>query len=242
MSFLTKISCISAGIVFIGLAKASITPAATITLESARLGTTGQTGQSGEPVIYSNESIGTNQFLGWRFQLTDPLQVTEIGGHVGTFLPNSNSELDTGNGEVFGAIVSLSDSNAVPKVNPFQLEEEVLASTSFSPGFPSRDVTVPLFVKLNPGNYALIFGTGLFGASGYGFMPDFQQDFPGSSYFFSVDTFWEGGGGFRGARFVVKGESVVFTPIPEPTCTLGLLTLGISGAGLLLKRKHKQGF
>ena len=240
MSFLTKISCISAGIVFIGLARTSITQAATITLESARLGTTGQTGRSGEPVISSNESIGSNQFLGWRFQLTDPLQVTDIGGHLGTFLPNSG--LDFGNGEIFGAIVSLSGSNAVPQVKPFQLEEEVLAATSFNPGFPSRDVTVPLFVKLNPGNYALIFGTGLFGASGYGFMPDFQQDFPGSSYFFSVDTFWEGGGNFSGARFVVKGESGVFTPIPEPTCTLGLLTLGISGASLLLKRKHKQGF
>lgn len=235
MSFFTKISCISACIVFIGLAKTSITQAATITLESARLGTTGQTGQSGEPVIYSNESIGSSQFLGWRFQLTDPLQVTDIGGHLAT-RPN------VGNGEIFGAIVSLSSSNAVPQVNPFQLEEEVLASTSFNPGFPSRDVTVPLFVKLNPGNYALIFGTGLFGASGYGFMPDFQQDLPGSSYFFSVDTFWEGGGSFSGARFVVKGESGVFTPIPEPTCTLGLLTIGISGAGLLLKGKHKQGF
>jgi hypothetical protein len=234
MSFITKISCISAGVVFIALAKSSITQAATITLESARLDTTGQ--RDGI-VISSDESIGTNQFLGWRFQLTNPLQVTDIGGHLA-------SRSNFGNGEIFGAIISLSNSNAIPQGEPFKLGEvpgQVLATTSFNPGFPSRDVTVPLFVTLNPGNYALIFGTGLFGASGYGFMPRSQQDFPGSSYFFSVDTFWEGGSNFSSVRFVVKGESDIFTSIPEPTCTLGLLTLGISGAGLLRKRKHKQG-
>jgi len=46
---------------------------------------------------------------------------------------------------------------------------------------------------------------------------------------------------FSSARFVVKGKPKNFTSIPKPTCTLGLLKLGISDVNLLLKCKHKQG-
>ena len=59
----------------------------------------------------------------------------------------------------------------------------------FEPPFPSDDVSTPLSATLVPGNYALVFGSGLFGATGEGALPlfDDQQDIPPtniSSYIF----------------------------------------------------------
>jgi hypothetical protein len=192
MNLLTKLSCISAGAAFISLGIVSTAQAVTVSLESAPLGSTGQSGGA---------LISSFQFLGWRFQLTDTLQVTYIGGHLGSLSPNN---------EIFGAIVPLSGSNALPQGNLSQ-PEEVLAATSFSfsPVFTSNDVIVPLSVTLNPGNYALVFGSGLFGASGAAVMPSNNNpNFPGSSYFFSNvnNGFAWVSGGLSGTRFFVKGE------------------------------------
>ena len=142
--------------------------AATITIESAVLGATGENG--GYAITAGQRGFFSPQFLGWRFEVDNTLQVTDIGGHLASF------------GSIFGALVSLNNPNALPQGSPF-FPEEVLASTTFTAGFPSSDITTPLSVTLAPGNYALIFGAGLFGATGSGIMPNNNFDLPGASYF-----------------------------------------------------------
>jgi hypothetical protein len=188
MNLLTKLSCISAGAAFISLGIVSTAQAVSVTLESAPLDA---------PNFIGGLSVIPSQFLGWRFQLTDTLQVTDIGGHLGSTSPNN---------EIFGAIVSLSEPNAFPQSNPFQ-PGEVLAATTLNPSFPTNDVTVPLSVTLNPGNYALVFGSGLFGASGDAYMP-YNDSANGSASLFSYvnDFGWRNIIYRATLRFVVKGE------------------------------------
>ena len=55
-----------------------------------------------------------------------------------------------------------------------------MATTLFRPDFPSDEILTPLSAELDPGSYALVFGTGLFGATGEGAIhngPD-QPDIP----------------------------------------------------------------
>ncbi len=188
MNLLTKLSCISAGAAFISLGIVSTAQAVSVTLESAPLDA---------PNFIGGLSVIPSQFLGWRFQVTDTLQVTDIGGHLGSTSPNN---------EIFGAIVSLSEPNAFPQSNPFQ-PGEVLAATTLNPSFPTNDVTVPLSVTLNPGNYALVFGSGLFGASGDAYMPYNDTANEAASLFDYVDGFGWRNIIYRATlRFVVKGE------------------------------------
>jgi hypothetical protein len=66
----------------------------------------------------------------------------------------------------------------------------------------------PLSVTLEPGYYALIFGSGQLCASGLAFMalsPD-QIDLPGSSYFSSNGSNWVNES-ISHVRFVVKGQN-----------------------------------
>src|SRR5262245_12118734 len=60
------------------------------------------------------------------------------------------------------------DPTALPSGAPF--DSTLVASTTFNAGFPSTDLLTPLSVTLPPGDYALIFGSGLFGAVAEGFM------------------------------------------------------------------------
>lgn len=184
----------------------------TIIHQSALLGTTGQGG---------GVSLYSNQFLGSRFTISGAaVNVESIGGHMYNF-----------SGSLFGAIVSLSGPNALPSGNPFDLT--TLASTNFTGPFPSADILTPLSVTLSPGDYAVIFGSGQFGASGSGAMPNNNTDLPGASYFFWTGYNWQNGG-FTKARFVVEG-----TVIPEPTTFLlfGMGLLGIVAYGWRRKRQ-----
>lgn len=211
---LKKLSMATAGSAFFSLGTVGIAQAATLT--SAPLGLTGET---------SGFSVNDEQFLGWRFQLDSASQVTAVGGHIGAV------------GNIFGAIVAINDPNALPQGNPF-LPGEVLASTTFNPGFISSDARTPLSVTLGPGNYELIFGSGLFGATGSGFMPSNNSDFLGSTYFYysarnSGGTWVDGG--ISNTRFVVEANA-----IPEPSSAVGTLAFSALGAGCLLQRKLKN--
>jgi len=162
--------------------------AQTLILESANLGPTGQNGG-----FALGDSQFLTQYLGARFSISQQFQVTAIGGHLFTFLPPE---------PLFGAIVRLSGPNALPTGNP--VDTDWLASTTFIGPNPSADFSTPLSVILPPGDYALIFGSGQFGATGFGAMPSTNLDIPGQASYF----FWNGGswtnGGFDKTRFFVE--------------------------------------
>jgi hypothetical protein len=142
-----------------------------VVLESAMLGATGH---------ISGSSVTNAQFIGWRFQIDVPLDVDHIGGHLegDPFTP----------GTLFAALVRLDSITSIPHGAPFT-EDELIATTTFLPPFPSDEVTVPFVAALQPGSYTLVFGAGMFGATGLGGMPNFndQPDIPPtdiSSYIF----------------------------------------------------------
>jgi hypothetical protein len=189
----------------------AIPAAAGVIYQSATLGPIGQSGGLG---------LTSDQFLGARFEITAPTTVTGIGGHLEGFF-----------GSIFGSIIALDSMDALPQGSPFA-GGEVLASTVFTPDSPSSDYRTPLSVTLAPGTYALVFGSGLFGATGMGVMAENNTDLSGASYFW-----WDGSrsswydGGFSNARFVVEGDSAV----PEPT-TVALAGLAFGALALLRRR------
>lgn len=127
---------------------------ASITLASAEMGPAGQI--SGTP-------IGATKYVGWRFRVPKTMAVTEVGGHVGGI-----------NGELFAAIVSLTALDALPQGAPFT-DATVKASTTFMPPLPTAEFRAPLAVTLTAGTYAIVIGSGKFGATGNGVASSMQQ-------------------------------------------------------------------
>ena len=133
-----------------------------VTLESSALGATQK---------FSGTSVTEGQFVGWRFQTTESLAVQQVGGHL-LSIPDQP-------GDIFAALVRLQSIDSVPIGVPFNADE-VVATTTFRPSFPSDEVLVPLATTLSPGSYVLVFGTGMFGATGEAALPNFddQPDIP----------------------------------------------------------------
>jgi hypothetical protein len=144
------------------LCVASQSVADPVLLASAEMGAAGRD---------SGSSITPAQFIGWRFSIDEPLFVERVGGHLWA---DPFQE-----GEIFAALVRLDSITAIPHGAPF-VEEEVVASTTFRPNFPSDEYLTPLSATLTAGSYVLVFGTGLFGAEGFGALPnpDDQPDIP----------------------------------------------------------------
>ncbi len=175
---------------------------AAVIYESASLGPIGQAG---------GPAVRATQFLGSRFEITQTTNVTAIGGHL--------RETGLGNQELFGAIVMLAGPGAMPGGAPFN-PGEVMTSITFNPNpattNASDDIMVPVSVQLEPGSYAVVFGSGLFGATGDGGMPFNGQTVTAAgsgSYFFWDGNFstWLNGGGFGPLRFVVEGTTAIDT-------------------------------
>jgi hypothetical protein len=159
----------------------------TIIYESATLGPTGQL------VGYE---LSAAQFIGSRFYLSEPREITAIGGHLAEDIA----------GNLFGAILGLSSISDLPTGSPF-VAWQVKASTVFDGPLPSTDFRVPLSVTLPAGFYAVVFGSDELGASGgNGVMPELGQVEIGQPTFF----IWNGTGWYDvepvpPPRFVVEG-------------------------------------
>jgi len=130
----------------------TLVKADTVILETASMGSTCNCG---------GIAIQSSQFLGSRFHIEDAMTITRVGGHL-------TSGQNGAGGEIFAAIVQLAGPDAFPAGLPFA-PGEVLATTLIPvPVGLSADVRVPLSVTLQPGDYLLVFGSGLFGATGEG--------------------------------------------------------------------------
>jgi hypothetical protein len=101
--------------------------------------------------------IDSDQFMGARFRVEKKTRVTSIGGH---FL--AHGSIPIYGGSIFGAIVRLNEAG-FPSDNYLTLAN-VVATTVFVP-IRGNNV-VPLPTTLESGNYAVVFGSGLFGAKG----------------------------------------------------------------------------
>jgi hypothetical protein len=198
-------------------------------LESATLGATGLVGGT---------SITEAQFVGWRFEIDTTLQVEAIGGHL-LGIPA------VGNGQIFGAMIRLASIDVFPAGDPFT-PEETLATVVFQPAFPSAELLVPLSVTLEPGAYALVFGSNLFGATGNGAIPHStdQVDIPPTtidSYIFygipgpGQAPIWRAPLASQ-MRFLVSGTTPATVPVLGPA-GLGVLCVLI---GLTLMRAARR--
>jgi hypothetical protein len=197
----------------LSIAHPLITHAATL-LETAPLGTTN-----------GGTSISDMQYLGARFTLDGTYRIAEIGGHVKSSSTYEDRSIfvaivPTNNPDNLPADITLSDAIYATNVEapfndlgpyPYQVDETII-STNFI---------------LDPGNYAIVFGSGLFGATGSGWMPvsGSVQSTPwliqgkwAGDYFRQIDD--------QPVRFVVSGVAV---PIPPALYLFGSGLLGLIG-------------
>jgi len=101
-------------------------------------------------------SISTKFWPGWRFEVPADydLRVRTIG---------CNSA--GGSGTAFAALVAITGPDAMPAPLDLTGTDLVAAPTVFDVPAGSGDIRVPVDVTLGAGWYALVFGTGAFGAS-----------------------------------------------------------------------------
>ena len=203
---------------FVALAVAANNASAATIFES---GTLGPTGLAQGSVAATN--INSNVFTGVRFQLSQSVITTQVGGH---FVSQSN-------GIFFGAVVKLESENDFPNSNNLSTSDVLGTSTLTFPS-PSAEVFGNLNLSLEPGWYALVFGSGLFGTSGDGAAPRNNLDLGNPTY-----IGWQPGTGwldltslstiFQNHRFVVLGDVV-------PECASSILMIV---AALLLSSKTR---
>lgn len=141
-------SQLAAIIVATACAAFASTASAEIIYECAASGPTGQTSGSG---VLADADF----FLGVNFEVTTPVIVRSIGGHFLKFT----------DGPIFGAIVALTGQYDVPDA-PDLSSDDVLGVTLFETPSPSDNVAGNLPLILKPGWYAVMFGSGRFGATG----------------------------------------------------------------------------
>lgn len=181
---------------------------ADILFESGTLGPTGVPySQLGNTV--PGTEVFSSIFPGVRFELTQPVKTTSVGGH---FVADIS-------GTFFGAIVALDDENDFPN-SPDLSTPDVLGVTTLIFSNPSAEVYGNLELNLDPGWYALVFGSGLFGTTGSGGAVRNGIDIGDPTYiaygqnlqWFNMDVLPLP---FDNHRFVINGEIV-----PEPSSIL----------------------
>jgi hypothetical protein len=184
------------------------TASAAILYESGTLGTTGVSWSDLEAQSVPGTNISQFAFNGVRFKLDQPALTTEVGGHF--VAPTT--------GTFFGVIVELSGENDFPDSADLSTAD-VLGRTLLSFPTSSAEVFADLSLSLDPGWYALVFGSGLFEATAHGGAVRNGIDIGDPSYisygrnlgWFNLDIFQ---GFFDNHRFVVRGSLV-----PEPSAT-----------------------
>jgi len=178
-------------------------------------------------------TLSSNNLIGAAFQLTATTVITGIGAQFGAF----------NDGTIFAAIVPLASLTAFPRASPGQpsgsndLSGISLANVVFSvpSGTTALDLIVPLTVTLAPGTYAVVFGSGQFGADGDAGLGDSNNPLGSPNLFQSIFAPDWATLNDPGVRIVVEG--VTATPLPA---TLPLFATGLSTLGLLGWRRKRK--
>ncbi len=178
---------------------------------------------TGEYILHGDDLIGA------AFTLSQTTSITAIGAQFGGY-PS---------GSIFGAIVSLNPQTLLPSFAKSDLVSNSLAHVVFAvPQATAIDLSQPLSLTLGPGTYGVVFGSGLFGATGYAGLGG-QNDPVGSSTLFR-SFFSDGWSDFsdNGVRLFVEGQVAA---VPEPS-TWAMLLLGFAGTGYLAYRRRNKTF
>ncbi len=160
-------------------------------------------------------TVSDTQFAGAQFTLTQTTSVSAIGGRFYGWLQ----------GNIFGALLDL-NGTSLPS-NESELLSSVIAHALFDPQ-PNMDSEVGLMTTLNPGTYGVLFGSGLFGATG----SEAIQTLPFADLTFNAgqDLYAQSSRHLYSVtrpdfRVFVKGSPA---PVPEPG-TLALSLIGLIG-------------
>jgi len=172
----------------------------------------------------TNYLVASSQFLGVRFNVLSPVVTTDIGGVFNGISP----------GGLFGAVVELSGPGGVPASTDLS-SPDVLGAAVITPTGSVTGDKATLSLALKPGWYALVYGSGKFGATGVNSAPNTNTDVNSPSYFFysSGNSGWSEDS-FSHTRFFLEGNAV-----PEPT-SLILTSVGAITIALVSWRRRKR--
>jgi hypothetical protein len=171
--------------------------------------------------------VSDDRYFGVAFTLDKATEVTGIGGQFGGF-PN---------GTIFGAIVALPSPTSFPDFSPTDIEANSVAHVVFAAPSATTDLTENLNVTLSAGSYAVVFGSGAFGADGNGGLGD-GNDSVGSPNFFTYLSFDDAGwetASLDGARITVSASSAA----PEAS-TWAMTLVGFAGLGFVGSRARRK--
>jgi len=206
------VSICVAGLVFGSLCGSSF---GAVVYESATAGSGGSVG----------DAINKYAFEGIRFQITASTQVNEIGGRF------SSSEVFASS-SIFGALVSLSSATDVPDSLTLNTPDVLRTGLLYVPPRSNGDVSLDISsITLAPGYYGVVFGSGLFGATGNVQMPYNNTAIGPQSAFYYTN------GNTNWASFTPNSTPARFfvASTPEP----GVAVVGMSAVALLLRRVRR---
>jgi hypothetical protein len=161
-------------------------------------------------------------FVGTRFELSSPALTTKIGGHFVGHPENTDNDF-------FGAVVRIEHESDFPDSGDLS-SSDVLGTALLKFPQQSDEVFGELSITLEPGWYAVVFGSGLFGTTAVGgavrngidiLSPTYIGWQPATTGWFELDDF------FDNHRFVVEGQ---FTPEPS--------TVSVAAISILLFLFH----
>lgn len=181
--------------------------AADILFESGTLGSTGVTWDDLSSQAVPGTNVKDSVFAGVRFHLDQPVTTSQIGGHFVGASP----------GTFFGAVIVLDNANDFPDSLDLS-SADVLGSTLLSFPIPSDEIFGKLTLSLDPGWYALVFGSGRFQATANGGAVRNGSDIDTPTYIvgFPAGTGWHDlTFSLPNHRFVLKGRIV-----PEASSTI----------------------
>jgi len=178
----------------------------------------GYTGQETGDYLIGSDGFGGYDYVAASFSLTQASAVTGVGG-VFTAYGDGNS--------IFAAIIAAPTSQT--DVNAASLPGLALAYTTFTPPQDDSDAVAPLSALLGPGNYEVVFGSGVFGTSGQSGLATGQLG--AATLYQSLDAGADWGTLTDSVRVTVEGS-----PVPLPAA-LPLLLSGLGGIGALLRRR-----
>jgi hypothetical protein len=168
--------------------------------------------------VDTGETIVQNgRFVGAAFTLSTAEQITSVGAEFGGF-PS---------GTIFAAIVPLASQTSLPSFLASDIADNAIADVVFSvpqqPNAGPIDYSVALSATLSAGSYAVVFGSGAFGADGFAGLGE-ENDVVGSPNWMSTrfDNTWSADS--------LDGVRITLTAAPEPS-TWAMLILGFVGLG-----------